>query len=686
MRVHTTCPHDCPSVCALEVERIDDATIGKVYGAKGQPYTAGVICAKVSRYAERVHHEARLTAPLKRVGAKGVGRDAFVEIGWDEALDEVARRFERASAEFGAESVWPYFYAGTMGLVQRDGIERLRHAMKYSRQDSTICVTLADTGWKAGAGVKRGVDAREIADTDLLVAWGGNPVYSQVNVMHHFATARRTRGARLAVVDPYRTATAERADLHLMPRPGADGALACAVACVLFEEGFADFDYLRRYTDFDDAVMEHYRARTPEWAARVTGIDAAEIRAFARLYGATRRSFIRAQFGFSRSRNGAVNMHAVSCLPAVTGAWRHRGGGALYGNSSLPGLDQTTIMGLDALDRGVRVLDQSRIGPVLCNDPADLGDGPPVKAMLIQSTNPMAVAPESDKVRRGFARDDLFVCVHEQFMTETAAMADVVLPATMFVEHDDIYVSSGHTFLQLGRKVIDPPGQCRSNHWVLCRLAERLGAAHRGFEMTELELVEDCLAASGYGGLKAFEGRNWLDCARDFDTMHFLNGFDHPDGRFHFRPRWDSHPGARPDMPELPDHYDIIDNADETHPFRMVTAPARWFLNTSFTESHNSLAREKQPTAKIHPRDLERIGASRGGMVRIGNARGEVVLRAAAFEGVQPGVVIVESVWPNRYFANGRGINTLVSAEAAPPAGGAAFHDTAVWIRPADAA
>ncbi len=677
----STCPHDCPSVCALAIERIDERTIGKVRGARDQPYTAGTICAKVSRYAERVHHAERLTTPLRRTGAKGVGRAAFTPISWDEALDEVAARFADVSRRHGAEAVWPYFYAGTMGLVQRDGIERLRHALGYSRQKSTICVSLADNGWKAGCGVKRGVDGREIADTDQLVVWGGNPVHTQVNVMHHYATARRERGASLVVVDPYRTATAEKADLHLMLRPGTDGALACAMIHVMLAEGLADRDYLDRYSDFDDQVQAHFATRDPAWAARITGLDAAQIIDFARRYATTPRTFLRAQHGFSRSRNGAVNMHAVSCLPAVSGAWRHRGGGALYGNSSLPAIDYTTIMGLDLLDRDVRSLDQSRIGPVLTGDPADLRGGPPVHAMLIQNTNPVAVAPESDKVHAGFARDDLFVCVHEQFMTETAAMADIVLPATMFVEHDDLYTSSGHTFLQLGRRIIDPPGQCRSNHEVICALAERLGARHRGFAMSALELVDATLRESGHGGLAGFGEANWIDCARDFEDMHFLRGFGTDDGRFHFRPGWSRYRDAPADMPLLPDHYDNIDNADREHPFRMVTAPSRWFLNSSFTECPTARGHEGEPRAKIHPDDLAGLGIADDQQVVLGNRRGQVAIRCQSFDGVQRGVIVVESVWPNRDFAGGRGINTLVSADPGAPDGGAVFHDTAVWIR-----
>ncbi|HLB81175.1 MAG TPA: molybdopterin-dependent oxidoreductase, partial [Dongiaceae bacterium] len=359
--VHSVCPHDCPSTCALEVERLDSTRIGKVHGARDNSYTAGVVCAKVARYAERQHHADRLARPLRRVGPKGQGLAAFEAVSWDDALDTVAEALTRAAQRHGPEAVWPYFYAGTMGLVQRDGIERLRHVMRYSRELQTICVALSDAGWLAGVGVKRGIDGREMADSDLIVVWGGNPVATQVNAMTHIARARKRRGARLVVVDPYRTGTAEVADLHLGLRPGTDAALACAVMHVLFAEGYADRVYLAKHSDAPDELEAHLATRTPDWAAAITGLESHSIVEFARLYGRTKRSYIRVGYGFSRSRNGAANMHAVTCLPTVAGAWQYPGGGALYSNGGLYRLDKTLIEGLDALDPSVRLLDQSRI-------------------------------------------------------------------------------------------------------------------------------------------------------------------------------------------------------------------------------------------------------------------------------------------------------------------------------------
>ncbi|MCC7016959.1 MAG: molybdopterin oxidoreductase family protein [Rhodospirillales bacterium] len=683
--VRSVCPHDCPSTCALEVERIDSRTIGRVRGSEANDYTAGVICAKVARYAERVHHPDRLKTPLRRVGRKAEsGGNRFEPCSWDEALDATAAALADAAAKHGPTSVWPYFYAGTMGLVQRDGIHRLRHVMGYSLEDDTICVTLAESGWKAGAGAKRGTDSREMAESDLIVFWGTNAVSTQVNAMHHAALARKNRGAKIACVEVYGNPTMEAADIQVLLRPGTDGAFACAVMHVLFKEGYADRDYLARYTDADAKLESHLAARTPAWAAAITGLPEDEIVAFARLYGATKRSFIRFGYGFARQRNGAAAMHAATCLPAVTGAWRVKGGGGLYSQSGLYGaLDQSVIMGLDRLDRSVRALDQSRIGAVLTGEPAALLGGPPVKALFVQNTNPLVVAPDLAKVRAGFARNDLFVCVHEQFMTETAAAADVVLPATTFLEHDDIYRAGAHTWLQIGRKAIEPYAEARSNHDVLAGLARRLGAEHPGFEMTAWELIDDMLRRSGLPPAEEVWAAGGVNFARPFEDMHFLNGFAWPDKKFRFAPDWKAIGSDHAVMPALPDHLDIIEKADSEHPFKMVAAPARNFLNTSFTETPGSQKREIRPTALIHPGDMARLGLAEGDRVRLGNARASVVVHVRAFDGVREGVLVVEGIWPNKSFAEGLAINALIGDDRAPPAGGAAFHDTAVWIKKA---
>jgi anaerobic selenocysteine-containing dehydrogenase len=680
----SACPHDCPSTCALDVEILDSRTIGRVRGAADNSYTAGVICAKVARYAERVHHPARLMKPLRRVGPKGSGE--FAPISWDDALDITAQALLRAEECHGAQAVWPYYYAGTMGLVMRDGINRLRHAKKYSGFHSTICVNPAYSGFAAGVGKVAGPDPREMAKSDLIVIWGTNAVSTQVNVMTHAVRARKERGAKIAAVDVYMNGTMDQADLPVLIRPGTDGALACAVMHCLFRDGRADRDYLDRYTDAPRELEAHLRQLTPAWAARIAGCEEATIEAFARLIGERRRAFFRLGYGFSRSRNGAANMHAASCIPAVTGAWLLEGGGAFHGNADIYRFDKRMIEGLDVVDPTVRMLDQSRIGAVLEGDA--LAGGPPVTALIVQNTNPLSVAPEQERVKRGFAREDLFVCVHEQFMTETARAADIVLPATMFLEHDDFYRGGGHQYILLGPKLIEPPGECRSNHDVICALAQRLGVAHPGFGMTSRELIDWTLRNSGYGTLAELEAKRWIDCQPDFAASHYIDGFAWPDGKFRFKPDWSNVPFRSPvrsgpveSMPRLPGHWEVIEDADQAHPFRLATSPARNFLNSTFNETPSSIARERRPEVMIHPDDAKAAGIAEGDEVVLGNQRGEIRIHARLYGGVRRGVLIAESIWPNHAYPDGRGINTLTGADPIAPYGGAAFHDNKVWIR-----
>lgn len=675
----TACPHDCPSTCALEIEKLSPDAIGKVRGNALNDYTSGVICAKVAAYRERVHSPNRLTHPLRRVGAKGDGN--FEQISWDDAIDEVAEAFTKAEQKYGKQTVWPYHFAGTMGLIQRDIIGGFRHALGYSRQDSTICVTTAVSGWMAGAGRIVGSDPREMAVSDMIVIWGGNPVSTQVNVMAHASKARKKRGTQIYVIDPYRTPTAQQADVHLCLKPGTDGALACAVMHVMFRDGYADYEYMSKYTDVPDELNQHLKSKTPEWAAEITGLSIEEIEAFATAYGKTDRAYVRVGYGFTRSRNGSSNMHAVSCLPAVGGKWKYEGGGALHSNREIYNVNQELVGAMDRLDPTTRELDMSRLGPILLNDQESLLGGPPVTAMIMQNINPVEVAPESNAVIEGMKRDDLFVCVHEQFMTATAQLADIVLPATTFLEHDDLYQGGGHLYLQVGKKIIEPLAETRSNVETLSAIARRLGSDHELFTLDAWTLIDRTLRATGHPGADETHAMGWIDCSIPFDDAHFLNGFGFPDGKFRFKPDWAKIGSEYAKMAPLPDHLDVIDNATNEKPYRLVAAPARRFLNTSFTQSPSSLKKEGEPKALIHPKTLVSLGIDDGNDVMLGNDLGEVTVKAVAFDGLQEDTVVVEGIWPNKFFNTGVGINALVSAERALPNGGAAFHDTAVWMR-----
>lgn len=680
---YSVCPHDCASACTLDIELESAQKIGRVHGSDANTYTAGVVCAKVARYAERVHHPDRLTQPLRRKGPKSATSTMadFEPISWDDALDIVAEKFIAAAQKHGPETVWLYNYAGTMGKVQRDGIQGLRNAMGYSRQHNTICSSIMLSGMTAGVGAQRGCDPREFAEADLIVVWGSNPVYTQVNLMTHIARARKERGAKLVVIDPYRTPTARQADVHLRPKPGTDSALACALMHVLFRDGHADRDYMAEFTNDSDLLETHLQSRGPDWAAEITGIPAAEIEALAKDYGTTDRAIIRLGYGFSRSRNGSSSLHAVSCLPAVRGAWKHRGAG-LYGSIGQNfDVNSSLVTGID--DPDVRRLDMSRLGPILMDDPEPLNGGPPVTAMLVQSSNPAVVAPESGLVRQGLMKDEMFLCVHEQFMTDTARLADIVLPATTFLEHDDFYTSYGQPYLQLGPKIIDPIGDTRSNHEMIGALAKRLGADHRAFDMTAWEVIDEILQTNGLGTADELKEKRLIDFSPSFEDTHFLNGFPQPDGKFRFKADWAALGPDHADLPDLPDFADIIDSTDEARPFRLVTAPSRNYLNTSFTETDTSIRNESRPTIMLHPSDCDEMGLVEGDRVRIGNDRGDLVVHAEPFDGVDRGVAIVEGIWPNLAFEEGIGINLLVSADPGKPNGGAVFHDTAIWIRAA---
>ncbi len=587
--------------------------------------------------------------------------------------------------------MWPYYYAGTMGIVMRDGINRLANVKKYSRFYQTICANVARIGFAIGTGKIAGVDPREMGVSDLVVIWGTNPVNTQVNVMTHASRARKERGAKIAAVDVYNNDTMKQADIKILLRPGTDGAFACGVMHVLFREGLADRAYMAKYTDCPDELEAHLKTRTPEWASAICGVPVAEIEAFARAVGTTQRTFFRLGYGFTRSRNGATQMHAALCIPAVTGAWQYEGGGAFFNNYALWRFNESIIEGHDALDRNTRWLDQSKIGRILTGDAEALHGRGPVKAMLIQNTNPVTVAPEQDLVRRGFAREDLFVAVHEQFMTETAAMADIVLPATMFMEHDDLYYGGGHQHISVGPKLIDPPGECRTNHEVLQGLGRRLKVSHPGFEMTPRELIDATLKLSGHGDIATLEADLWRDLQPDFRTSHYLDGFAHADKKFHFKADW-AHPpfgvtmGDIDKMPGLPDHWAVIEAADTAHPFRLATSPSRSFLNTTFNETPSSQQREGKASVMIHPLDAAALDIADGDAVTLGNTRGETSLVARLFDGVHRGVLIAESVHPNSDHIGGKGINTLTGAEAVAPIGGAAFHDNKVWIKKAASA
>ena len=674
----SACPHDCPSTCTLDIEH-DNNSIFKINGNKENSYTKGVICAKVSRYRERTHNKNRLLYPLKRIGEKGSTK--FRRISWDEALNIISEKLIKIKKDYGSEAIWPYYYAGTMGLLQRDSINRFRHEFDFSGQYSTICNTLPQAGWMAGVGSLMGPDPREVKYSKVIVMWGGNPVSTQVNFMKHVQNARKKNNAFLIVIDPYLTKTAKIADLHIKLRPGTDGALACGIMKHLIENKKVDEKYLEKYAKGLSQLKTHLLKKDKNWASNISGVTYEKIITLSNLLSKTKKVFFRLGYGFTRQRNGSFNMHAVICIPTLLGAWKELGGGAFYNNGGIYNINKNLIEGLNFKNENIRMLDQSRIGPILNGNKSALKNGVAVKALFIQNTNPLVVAPETVLVRKGFQRKDLFVCVHEQFLTETAKYADIVLPATSFVEHNDIYIAGGHQHLTFGPKIIKELGECWSNNRLINELSKKMGSVKKEFSFSEEEFIDNTLKLSNLGSLKELKIKKFIDLQPEFNTSHFINGFGHKDKKFHLTAEWKINNKTFNKQFELPDHYDLIEKPSKKFPFKLVTAPAHNFLNSSFTETNASKSIEKKPKIKIHSKDMEKLNIKNNEIIEIGNNRAKLKIHTEAFDGILPGVVIVEGIWPNEFFIEGLGINSLIGADSPEPFGGAVFHDSAIWIK-----
>jgi len=679
--MRSVCPHDCPSACALLV-RVRDGRLDEVTGDPAHPFTRGVICGKVRAYAERVHSPLRVLHPLRRVGAKGEGR--FERIGWEDAVAEIARRWRAIVARHGAEAILPFSYAGTMGQVQYFAGHPLFHALGASQLDRTICVATAYAGWRATVGAVTGNDSEQMVGADLVVLWGVNAAYSTINVMTLVKQAR-ARGAHVVVVDPYRTATAEQADEHLMVRPGTDTALALAVMHVLTAEGRLDRGYIARATVGYDRLAEHVRAWPPERAAAITGLDAGAIVAFARRYGAGPRTFIRVGIGLSRHTNGGMACRAIACLPALTGAWADPHGGALLSSGGAYTLDARVLERADLLPSPApRTINMIHLGRAL----TDPGLAPPVKALYVYNSNPAAVCPNQNLVLAGLAREDLFTVVHEQVMTDTAHHADLVLPATTSMEHEDLYRSFGHLHLQLARPVLPPPGEARSNWEVFGLLARALGVAEAHYARTPEAIIRATLAGGGesvrgitYERLVA-EGSVRLNLPVPY--LPFADGAPTRSGKVELY----SERLAALGLPPLPTYTPLVEGPDDAalaarYPLQCIVPPNRFFLNSSFSQSARLRARQQAPTVLIAPADAAARGIADGDDVRVFNGRGEARFTARITDATRAGVVVVEGIWWHRFHPGGRGVNVLTSDREADMGGGPAFHSNLVEVAPA---
>jgi anaerobic selenocysteine-containing dehydrogenase len=664
-----------------------DVEGGKAVAIGGDPdhrFTRGFLCAKVNQYLDRVYSPDRVLHPLRRVGAKGEGR--FARISWDEALDEIAARFRRVMGEHGPQAILPYSYAGNMGLLSYGSMDRrFFHALGASLLDRTICASAGAAGLRATVGRSMGFDPEAIVHARFIVAWGANIVSSNVHLWPLIEEARK-RGAKLVAVDPYRSRTAEKADQHLALLPGTDGALALGVMHVVFRDGLEDRDYIDRYTIGADELRERVADWTPQRTAEVTGLTAAEVEGFAREYATRQPSALRINYGLNRHAGAGMAVRTIACLPALVGAWRHPGGGLLLSTSGTYPVNSEALERPDLIRPGTRTLNMSRIGRLLL-DPSLL---PPIKALFVYNSNPVAVAPEQESVRKGFARDDLFTVVHDLFRTDTADFADIVLPATTTLEHYDIHKSYGHLYLSLSRPAIAPEGESKPNTEVFRLLAARLGLDHPCLRESDEEMARQALRWD-HPYLKGItfdrlerEGSVRLTVPDPFAPFA-QGGFPTPSGKCELYAESLARQGLDPVPTYVPPRENVASAPElaRRYPLAFISPPAHHFLNSTFSAQPVFVRRESGPSLTIHPRDAEARGIADGQMVRTFNDRGAFLAKARVSDDARPGVVVGLSVWWAKMCPGGRNANAVTSQELTDMGGGATFYDTLVDVAPA---
>src|SRR5438132_2835594 len=679
--VASVCPHDCTSTCALEVERIDARTIGRVRGSHRNTYTRGVICEKVGRYAERVHHPDRLLHPLRRVGPKGTGR--FERIGWDEALDTISARFkEIAASPDGPQAILPYSYAGTMGLLQYCSMDRrFFHKLGASLLDRTICSSAGKTGYAATIGGSIGTDLEQFENARLILIWGSNPIVSNLHLWSRVQEAKR-RGAKLIAIDPYRSLTAEKCHQHLALLPGTDAALALGMMHVLIAEDLLDRDYIARHTLGFEALEARVREYPPQPAAQITGLASDDIVALARDYGTIKPAVIRLNYGMQRHAGGGMAMRTAACLPALIGAWRDPAGGALLSSSGAYPVDSKALERPDLIWNNPRTINMSTIGDALLGE-----NDPPIRAIYVYNSNPVAVAPESAKVVAGFSREDLFCVVHDVFLTDTADYADIVLPATTQLEHVDVHSSYGHLYVLANNPAIAPVGEAKPNTEVFRLLAERMGFEEPCFRESDEDIARHAFVATH----PRAEGLDWETLRREgwqrlnvpTQFAPFAEGnFPTPSGKCEFYSEALQRQGIDPLPTYTPPRESAASNPvlAQRFPLAMISPPARNALNSSFANLPTFLESEKTPHLDIHPDDAAARGIASADKVRVFNERGALVLEARVTDRARPGVVVALSIWWRKLSPDGTNAN-MVTGQALTDMGRAAtFYDVLVEV------
>ena len=667
---HSVCSLDCPDTCGLLIN-VENGVGAKLRGDPAHPVTRGFLCGKVAQYLEREYSPERLLYPMKRTGAKGSGQ--FARIGWDEAFSTIASRLKATVAEFGSESVLPYSYAGTMGLLNNAGMDRrFFHRLGASRLDRTICSSTGGAALTASLGHRFGTEPEQFREAKLIIAWGANIHGTNVHLWPFILEARR-RGARLIVIDPVKTKTARLADRHLVINPGSDLALALGLMHVILREGLEDRDYIDRYTSGFDELKTLAAQYPPERVEALTGIGREDVVALAREYATTRPAVIRLNYGVQRSERGGAAVRAIVALPALIGSWKEVGGGAQLSTSggypfNRVALEMPELQG----PAPKRLINMTELGKALTQV-----DDPPVKAMIVYNSNPAAIAPMQNLVLKGLAREDLFTVVLEQFQTDTADYADIVLPVTTFLEHTDLYLAYGHYYLQFARPALPRPGEVKSNVDIFRALAHAMGFEETCFNDSEDDMIRATLSS----GHKFLEGITLERLERehfirlnvaeaDEPFLPFANGgFGTPSGKCEF--------GTQDYVPPIESR---LGDAElrRAYPLEMVSSKNDDSMNSTF--GRRPAVDAQTSILYLNSVDAAMRGVQDGDRVRVFNGRGAVLLRASVDGVVAPGVVRAPSVRWAKLSESGRSINVLTSDRLTDIGGGATFYSCLVQV------
>ncbi|RYF04704.1 MAG: molybdopterin oxidoreductase family protein, partial [Oxalobacteraceae bacterium] len=681
--VRATCPHDCPDTCAIHVT-VEHGVATEIKGDPDHPTTAGVLCTKVSRYIERTYHPDRILTPLRRVGKKGEGR--FEPISWDQALDEIASRLKPIAAR-DPQAILPYSYCGTMGLVQGEAMAmRFFHKLGASFLDRTVCATAGFTGYKYTIGGSIGTDIEQFQDTKLIVIWGGNPIASNLHFWMRVQEAKR-RGAKLIAIDPYRSLTAEKCHQHIALMPGTDAALALGLMHVLIAENLLDHDYIARHTLGFAQLKERAAEWTPQRTAETCGISAEEVVNLAREYGGTALRgepvAIRMNYGVQRVRGGGMAVRNIACLPALVGAWRHAAGGAQLSTSGSFPANRAALQRPDLLQGPLpRTINMNTIGDDLLRESAP-DFGPKIEAVIVYNANPVAIAPDSAKVQRGFEREDLFTVVLEHFLTDSADYADIVLPATTQLEHVDAHLAYGHLYMMANNAAIAPLGESKPNTEIFRLLASRMGFTDAAFQESDDEMAAKAFnskdARAVHFDWESLKRTGWSKL--NMPAAPFADGgFPTPSGKCELYSASMLADGLDPVPSYIPNYESVASNPElaAKYPLAMISPPARNFLNSTFVNVQSLRATEGEPHLDIHPDDaaVRRIGDKE--MVRIFNDRGAFVARARVTPKARAGLVVGLSIWWKKLASDGKNANEVTSQRLTDMGRAPTFYDTLV--------